>query len=257
MPSGPTRCPLRTARRDLPALQSPKVLWLLATRPAPGGVTDQVVDAVRDPGPGARHRAGSAQRRGDPGHREGPAERSRRLGSRSPTRRCPGQPVPRRTTSRRPLLEHSERRDGWCRGRRRRAGRAVVGGRAFEWSAGAWVGGGCSATDYWVLSEAARTLVRTAAVFGSEFRLEDVAALMAEPVAKLAAALDEAIQAGLLVDAGSALRFQHELLRSATLADVPPSAQRALHGAIATQLIASGPRRGRGRTACAGGRTAR
>ncbi|MFC9694100.1 ATP-binding protein [Kribbella sp. NPDC056951] len=90
------------------------------------------------------------------------------------------------------------------------------------------------------LSENARTLVRTAAVFGSEFRLEDVAALMSEPVAKLATALDEAIHAGLLTDAGSALRFQHELLRSATLADVPPSAQRALHGAIATQLIAAG-----------------
>ncbi|MFF1822014.1 ATP-binding protein [Kribbella sp. NPDC058245] len=90
------------------------------------------------------------------------------------------------------------------------------------------------------LSELARTLVRTAAVFGSEFRLEDVAALMSEPVAKLATALDEAIQAGLLTDAGSTLRFGHELLRSATLADVPPSAQRALHGAIASQLVAAG-----------------
>ncbi|GAA0619248.1 DUF2791 family P-loop domain-containing protein [Kribbella sandramycini] len=90
------------------------------------------------------------------------------------------------------------------------------------------------------LSEQARMLVRTAAVFGSEFRLEDVAALMSDPVAKLAAALDEAIRAGLLIDAGSALRFQHELLRSAVLADVPPSAQRALHGAIADQLLATG-----------------
>ncbi|WP_405061064.1 AAA family ATPase [Kribbella sp. NBC_01505] len=90
------------------------------------------------------------------------------------------------------------------------------------------------------LSEVARTLVRTAAVFGSEFRLEDTAALLAEPVAKLAAPLDEAIQAGLLMDAGATLRFRHELLRSATLADVPLSAQRALHGAIATQLIAAG-----------------
>ncbi|MEI8412704.1 MULTISPECIES: ATP-binding protein [unclassified Kribbella] len=90
------------------------------------------------------------------------------------------------------------------------------------------------------LSELGRTLVRTAAVFGSEFRLEDVAVLMAEPVAKLAVPLDEVIQAGLLTDSGSVLRFRHELLRSATLADVPPSAQRALHGAIAEQLISAG-----------------
>ncbi|MEU4194998.1 AAA family ATPase [Kribbella sp. NPDC026611] len=90
------------------------------------------------------------------------------------------------------------------------------------------------------LSETARTLVRTAAVFGSEFRLEDVGALMGEPVARLATALEEAIQAGLVMDAGTTLRFRHELLRTATLADVPPSAQRALHGAIANQLLAAG-----------------
>ncbi|MFI7063407.1 ATP-binding protein [Kribbella sp. NPDC050124] len=90
------------------------------------------------------------------------------------------------------------------------------------------------------LSEQGRALVRTAAVFGSEFRLEDVAVLMAEPVAKLAVPLEEVIQAGLLTDTGSVLRFRHELLRSAALADVPPSAQRALHGAIADQLITAG-----------------
>lgn len=90
------------------------------------------------------------------------------------------------------------------------------------------------------LSELSRDLVRTAAVFGSEFRLEDVAALMATPVARLAAPLEEAINAGLLTDAGSVLRFRHELLRSAALADVPPSAQRALHGAIASQLMSAG-----------------
>ncbi|MFC6162043.1 ATP-binding protein [Kribbella jiaozuonensis] len=90
------------------------------------------------------------------------------------------------------------------------------------------------------LSESSRELVRTAAVFGSEFRLEDVAVLMAAPVARLAAPLEEAIQAGLLTDAGSVLRFRHELLRSAALADVPPSAQRALHGAIANQLMSAG-----------------
>lgn len=90
------------------------------------------------------------------------------------------------------------------------------------------------------LSDVGRTLVRTAAVFGSEFRLEDVAVLMTEPVARLAEPLEEAIQSGLLTDAGAVLRFRHELLRSAALADVPPSAQRALHGAIANQLMTAG-----------------
>jgi len=216
-------------------LSSQQVLWLVATRPAPGGVADELVNAVQTQVPVHAIELGplSAEAIQDIARDRlnGPVESALALQlagvQGSPflaeqliaglylDNALPGTPASATPVG--PLLTTPAPTGplppGLVEGVRRR-------------STG--------------LSESARTLVRTAAVFGSEFRLEDVAALMAEPVAKLATALDEAIQAGLLTDAGSALRFQHELLRSATLADVPPSAQRALHGAIATQLIAAG-----------------
>ncbi|MET7276738.1 AAA family ATPase [Kribbella sp. NPDC005582] len=216
-------------------LASHQVLWLVATRPAPGGVADQLVNAVQTQVPVHTIELGplSAEAIQDIARDRlnGPVESALALqlagvqgspflaeqliaglylDNALPGTQASATPVGPLLTTPAPT---GPLPPGLVEGVRRR-------------STG--------------LSESARTLVRTAAVFGSEFRLEDVAALMAEPVAKLATALDEAIQAGLLTDAGSALRFQHELLRSATLADVPPSAQRALHGAIAAQLIAAG-----------------
>lgn len=216
-------------------LSSHQLLWLIATRPAPGGVADQLISAVQTQVPVHPIELGplSAEAIHDiaKDRLNGPVESGLALqlagvqgspflaeqliaglyldnaAAGTPATATPVGPLLSAPAPTGPLSP------GLVEGVRRR-------------STG--------------LSENARTLVRTAAVFGSEFRLEDVAALMSEPVAKLATALDEAIQAGLLTDAGSALRFRHELLRSATLADVPPSAQRALHGAIATQLIAAG-----------------
>ncbi|MFK4089946.1 ATP-binding protein [Kribbella sp. NPDC020789] len=216
-------------------LSSHQLLWLVATRPAPGGVADQLLNAVRTQVPVHSIELGplSAEAIQDiaKDRLNGPVEPAlaRQLAG------VQGSPflaeqliaglylndaLPTASTSAGPVgplltagLPTGPLAPGLVEGVRRR-------------STG--------------LSELTRTLVRTAAVFGSEFRLEDVAALMGEPVAKLATSLDEAIHAGLLTDAGSAVRFQHELLRSAILADVPPSAQRALHGAIAAQLIAAG-----------------
>ncbi len=216
-------------------LSSHQLLWLVATRPAPGGVADQLVNAVQTQVPVhaielgplsaeaiqdiAKDRLNSPVESGLAlqlaGVQGSPFLAEQLIAGLYLDNTAPGTPATATPVG--PLLSASAPTGplppGLVEGVRRR-------------STG--------------LSENARTLVRTAAVFGSEFRLEDVAALMSEPVAKLASALDEAIQAGLLTDAGSALRFQHELLRSATLADIPPSAQRALHGAIATQLIAAG-----------------
>ncbi|MBB5837037.1 ATP-binding protein [Kribbella italica] len=195
-------------------LADTQTMWLLATRPSPGGVTDQVVDALGDQLP-VHHlqlapldTEAVLQIAADRLNQPADAALTVRLGS--------AQGVPflvEQVVAGLYLTDGSPQGplpDGLVEGVRRR-------------TAGT--------------SELCRSLLRTAAVFGSEFRLEDVAALMAEGVARLAEPLDEAIRAGLLADSGAHLTFRHELLRAAVLADVPPSAQRALHSAIADQLL--------------------
>ncbi|TCN35005.1 regulatory LuxR family protein [Kribbella orskensis] len=192
-------------------LASAKVMWLLATRPVPGGVTDQLIDAVQDQVPVHALQLAPLSTEAvlelAADRLDGPLDPalSVRLGG--------VQGVPFLAEQLVAGLYLSDLPDGLVEGVRRRT---------------------ASTTDL------CQALLRTAAVFGSEFRLEDVAELMGEPIARLSPPLDEAIRAGLLADGGSTLTFRHELLRSAVLADVPPSAQRALHRAIADQLLASG-----------------
>ncbi|TCM48198.1 AAA ATPase-like protein [Kribbella sp. VKM Ac-2568] len=192
-------------------LASAKMMWLLATRPVPGGMTDQLIDAVQDQVPvHALHLAplsNEAVLELAADRLDGPLDPALSV-------RLSGvQGVPFLAEQLVAGLYLSDLPDGLVEGVRRRT---------------------ASTTDL------CRALLRTAAVFGSEFRLEDVAELMGEPIAKLSPPLDEAIRAGLLADGGSTLTFRHELLRSAVLADVPPSAQRALHRSIADQLLAGG-----------------
>ncbi|GAA1617254.1 MULTISPECIES: ATP-binding protein [Kribbella] len=199
---------LRVVIDRLPAAQ---VLWLLATRPSPGGTTDQLVEAVNVPVHSIRLAPLTAEAIQDLAadrlnHAVDPSLAVQLAG-------VQGIPFLAEQLIAGLYLSDNDLSAGLVEGVRRRTAE---------------------------LSETSRELVRTAAVFGSEFQLEDVAVLMAAPVARLAAPLEEAIKAGLLVDGGSVLRFRHELLRSAALADVPPSAQRALHGAIANQLMAAG-----------------
>ncbi|WP_344179491.1 ATP-binding protein [Kribbella lupini] len=195
-------------------LAETQVMWLLATRPSPGGVTDQIVDALGDQLP-VHHiqltpldSEAVLQIAADRLNQPVDAALTVRLGS--------AQGVPflvEQVVAGLYLADGSAEGplpDGLVEGVRRR----VAG-----------------------TTELCRSLLRTAAVFGSEFRLSDVAALMGEGVARLAEPLDEAIRAGLLADSGAHLTFRHELLRAAVLADVPPSAQRALHSAIADQLL--------------------
>ncbi|MET9270582.1 BREX system ATP-binding domain-containing protein [Kribbella sp. NPDC003557] len=199
---------LQVAVARLPAAN---LLWLLATRPNPGGPADQLVEAVSVP----VHTIPLAPLTVD-AIQDLAADRLNRAVDPSLAVQLAGvQGIPflAEQLIAGLYLSDSDLSAGLIEGVRRRTSE---------------------------LSEAARDLVRTAAVFGSEFRLEDVAVLMAAPVARLAAPLEETIQAGLLADAGAVLRFRHELLRSAALADVPPSAQRALHGAIANQLMSAG-----------------
>ncbi|MEV6281417.1 AAA family ATPase [Kribbella sp. NPDC051770] len=191
-----------------------RVMWLLATRPSPGGVTDQLVDALGDQLPvhlvqlAPLDTEAVLQIAADRLNQPIDAALTVRLGG--------AQGVPFLVEQ---VVAGLYLADGSPQGplpaglvegvRRRTAG----------------------------TTELSRSLLRTAAVFGSEFRLEDVAALMGEGVARLAEPLDEAIRAGLLADSGAHLTFRHELLRAAVLADLPPSAQRALHSAVADQLL--------------------
>lgn len=86
-----------------------------------------------------------------------------------------------------------------------------------------------------------RELVRTAAVLGPSFLLADVAALLdVSSPARLTEPLAEAIDAGLLADDGSTVRFRHELLREAVYEDLPPSGRHAVHRAFADRLLAEG-----------------
>ena len=89
-------------------------------------------------------------------------------------------------------------------------------------------------------SQQCRELLRTAAVIGPEHHLADVAELMGVPAARLTDPLVEAINAGLLADDGSVVRFRHELLRLAVYEDLPPSGRRALHHVIAEYLLKHG-----------------
>ncbi|WP_432939912.1 ATP-binding protein [Kribbella sp. CA-253562] len=198
-------------------LADARLMWLLATRPTPGGVADQLVDAVRDQLPvhavqlAPLDTEAVLQIAADRlNHAVDPAL-SVRLGGAQGIPFLVEQVVAGLYVADKPVAE-GPLPDGLVEGVRRR-------------TAGT--------------TELCRALLRTAAVFGSEFRLEDVAALMGEGVARLAEPLDEAIRAGLLADSGAHLTFRHELLRAAVLADVPPSAQRALHSAIADQLLRS------------------
>jgi hypothetical protein len=89
-------------------------------------------------------------------------------------------------------------------------------------------------------SRLTRELVRTAAVLGPVFPLADVAQQLGVPAAQLTEPLTEAIMAGLLVDEGTVVRFPHDLLREAVYHDLPPSGRRALHQGFAAHLLATG-----------------
>ncbi len=92
------------------------------------------------------------------------------------------------------------------------------------------------------LGDTATEVLRAAAVLGTDFS-EDVLARMTDLAdSDIAAALDLAIGAGLLVDTGSALRplrFTHALVEHALYAELPISARRRLHHLAARTLEGS------------------
>src|SRR5262249_23403537 len=67
------------------------------------------------------------------------------------------------------------------------------------------------------LSPAAGQLVKVASMVAEPLRLDTLATLLHEPAARLISAVDEALASGLVVCAGEAIEFSHELAQVAVV----------------------------------------
>jgi DNA-binding CsgD family transcriptional regulator len=83
-------------------------------------------------------------------------------------------------------------------------------------------------------------VLAAASVFGREFLLADVAAVLQLPSAALVASIEAALRVEILEDQDGRLRFRHDLIREAILQDVHSSSQRILHREAADAILARG-----------------
>jgi DNA-binding CsgD family transcriptional regulator/tetratricopeptide (TPR) repeat protein len=90
------------------------------------------------------------------------------------------------------------------------------------------------------LPEDTLQVLQAASVLGSAFSLTDLALVTGRPAIALAAALTEAIRAGVLEDDGVQLRFRHDLIRDSIYQDLPASVRRGLHRETAQRLADAG-----------------
>lgn len=86
------------------------------------------------------------------------------------------------------------------------------------------------------LSPQSQRILKVASILGCRFSAEDVATLFSENVASLLPFIAEAYEAGVLVESGSELSFQHEVLREVVINDIPSSVRKALHSDAARRL---------------------
>jgi DNA-binding CsgD family transcriptional regulator len=90
------------------------------------------------------------------------------------------------------------------------------------------------------LSAPTLDLLRLAAVLGAAFLPAELAQLAGRPLAALLPSVQEAVDAGVLEDAGERLAFRHELLREALYAAIPAGVRTALHRDVGHALAAAG-----------------
>src|SRR3984885_4441510 len=83
-------------------------------------------------------------------------------------------------------------------------------------------------------------ILRTAALLGGKFTITDLAVLLRRPVSDLAAGLQEAIAARILIGSGAELAFRHQLIRQALYESMPAALRTALHAEAASELAATG-----------------
>ena len=79
------------------------------------------------------------------------------------------------------------------------------------------------------LSSPARTVVAAAALIGSVFELPVLEQVMAMPPDAVLAAVEEAVEAGVVVDHGFRFTFVNDLVRQAAAAIVLPTRRGRLH----------------------------
>ncbi|HJZ24907.1 MAG TPA: hypothetical protein VJ370_01410, partial [Streptosporangiaceae bacterium] len=83
-------------------------------------------------------------------------------------------------------------------------------------------------------------ILRTAALLGGKFTVTDLTVLLRRPVSELAAGLQEAVAARILVGSGSELAFRHQLIHQALYESMPTALRTALHAEAARVLAATG-----------------
>lgn len=85
-----------------------------------------------------------------------------------------------------------------------------------------------------------RDVLRWAALLGVEFDLQEAAVVLGRSASDLIAAIEGAVEAGVLVDAGHRLAFRHPLIRHALYEGMPASVRTALHRQAAEALATAG-----------------
>jgi DNA-binding CsgD family transcriptional regulator len=90
------------------------------------------------------------------------------------------------------------------------------------------------------LGEPALELLRTAALLGPEFAVTDLSRVLGRPAGALVAAIQEAVDGGVLDPSGPLLRFRHGLLRQALHESVPEPERAALRRSAARALAQDG-----------------
>ena len=82
-------------------------------------------------------------------------------------------------------------------------------------------------------------VLRTAALLGTEFTVNDLSVLLRRPVLELASGLQSAVAARILTGSDKHLAFRHPLIRQALCDHIPLSLRRALHLDLAKELAAA------------------
>jgi hypothetical protein len=90
------------------------------------------------------------------------------------------------------------------------------------------------------LSQPATDTVRAGAILGLSFGSAELAATLGSSAFELASALEEAVRAGILKDAGDRLAFEHALVRQVVYEEIPTSLRKQLHRETAAALLANG-----------------
>jgi DNA-binding CsgD family transcriptional regulator len=90
------------------------------------------------------------------------------------------------------------------------------------------------------LTDATAKTLRMAALLGNEFDPGELGLVTGQPIAELLSALDEAVAAGVVRDAGPRLTFRHELIRQVMREQTPTSVRVGLHRHIARHLAEAG-----------------